>query len=438
MITHVIPPDCVPALQRLYERRVLEPVDSALSQTLFSYSLPLQRSSESKSESANVVLRIHLNYLKDFLLKGLSESFKPNLCEIVRDLYYSGLGLPRDNRLATYWRSYSVHSQPVHDGIVITQTDMLAVLEAHIDIAIKKSLDNRYALQQDLAKHVKRFSRFEFTSPFASAYDSLVELQKRKVTVIDVPKTGANGYMVYKRSTSGMYTLYGAYVHHEGRKLPFIRQCLDSKLPSNIEFDSKSSFITVVGKFNFLNTVSELTPGPTTSNDLWEEYVEYDLVSHSDFAPDETPEQKKLEKVLKQNREKFSKARAYVKQNPKGAKTKRAKLFIETYKKHSAKRDSLKVTPAVWSKLNPANHLTFFVIDAFASDSIKGKQKIDLEYEDRIAFFKSLGFKVPKPTVVSLRKDTVIRELSVNSKSSPYVKIRTNKDPLDLHDDWFA
>jgi hypothetical protein len=147
MLTHVIPQECVPALQRLYERGVLEHAGDGLKATSFAYNLPLVRRDESKTAQASVVPRIHLNYLRDFLYKGLEQSFKPNLCEIMRDLYSSGLGVNHDNRLAAYWRAYSVYSQPVHNGITISQSDLLAVFKAHIEIAERNSMDNRYAYQ---------------------------------------------------------------------------------------------------------------------------------------------------------------------------------------------------------------------------------------------------------------------------------------------------
>jgi hypothetical protein len=313
---------------------------------------------------------------------------------------------------------------------------LVAVLEAHVDIAIKNSLDKRYALQQDVTRHLKRFSRFTYSAPFHSAYESAKDLKRKKVTCIEVPRTGDTGFMVYRRESANTFKLYAAYVKHGDRKLPFIRQCLDSSLPDVITLESDASFITLNGKFNFLNTVSALTPGPTTSKDLWQEYIEYDLVSHADFKPIETSEQRELKAVLGKNSVKYKKAKSYIRKNPKGSSVGKAKKFVKTYNKHKEKLESLTVTTEAWSKLNPALHLTFFVVDVFASDSLRGKLKLPMEYAERLEYFKELGFKVPKPVSIKLCKDTTIRELC-SKNTLPRIKLRTNKDPLDLHDDWF-
>lgn len=437
MLTHVIPQECVPALQRLYERGVLEPVDVALNQTSFAYNLTLLRNSEAKYQSVNVVPRIHLNYLRDFLYNGLEKAFKPNLCEIMRDLYSSGLGIMRCDRLAAYWRSYAVYSQPVHNGHVISQSDLLAVFKAHIESAEKASLDQRYAYQVDVMKHFKRFSRFSFTSPFVSAYESARDLGVKKVTAIEVPKTGHYGHLVYKRS-GDKHVLYSAFTKLGEITMPFIRQSLDSPIPNEIVFEGcNSTFVTLVGKFNFVSTVSELTPGPTKPLDLWKEFVEYDLVSHSDFKPEKTELERKLAASIRKNADKFKKARKYIRENPKGTKTEKAKAFVSEYKKRKQKLESITVSSGAWEALNPAKHLMFMVIDCFASDSVNKKQKMPYEYNDRLDHLKSVGFKVPKTSTVSLKKTTTLLELVSSKKFTPYVKVRTNEHPLDIHDDWF-
>ena len=434
MLTHVIPQECVPALQRLYERGVLEHAGDGLKATSFAYNLPLIRRDESKTAQAFVVPRIHLNYLRDFLYKGLEQSFKPNLCEIMRDLYSSGLGVNHDNRLAAYWRAYSVYNQPVHNGITISQSDLLAVFKAHIEIAERNSMDNRYAYQLHVLKHFKRFSRFNYTSPFVSAYESVQDLGVKKVSVIEVPKTGYTGHLVYKRN-GDKHVLYSAFTKFGDVIMPFVRQCLDSNIPNELEFeDCSSTFVTLTGKFNFADTVSELTPGPTKPRDLWSEFVDYDLVSHSDFKPEKSELERKLEQSVNKNADKYKRARKAVRENSSNTK---AKAFITEYQRRKKKLDSLKITSSAWAKLNPARHLMFFVIDCFASDSVNKKQKMPKEYEERLAYLKSEGFRVPKVKQVSLRKTTTLMELVSSKKFSPYIKVRTNKHALDIHDDWF-
>tara|TARA_Y100001963_G_scaffold156411_1_gene249919 strand:- start:2891 stop:4207 length:1317 start_codon:yes stop_codon:yes gene_type:complete len=438
VITNVIPSAVVPALQRLYSRSILEVADRALIDTVFCYSLALPSNSESKQTSVNLIPRIHLNYLREFLFKNLQESFKPNLCEIVRDLYISGLGLPVDKRLADYWRAYSVYSQPVHSGIVVTPADLLAVLDAHIEIAEKASKDGRYVYQQHVQKHFKMFSRFSYVSPFVDAYDSVKELKRTSVQVINVPKTGYEGHLVYKRkANTNEYVLYAAFVRTDNKVMPFVRQALDSPLPNTIQMESACNFITLTGKFNFLDTAKKLTPPPATLKGLWSEFVEYDLVSHSDFRPLETAEEKKLQQLLSANRPKFRKAKAYLREKPKGSKAAKAKAFISKFCKYQEKLSEISVTSDAWAILNPAQHLTFFVIDCFACDTVQGKQNLTIPYSERIDYFKTLGFRVSKVKTVKLKSTTTLMELS-EGKHLPRIKIRDNSDELDLHSDWFA
>lgn len=438
-LTHVIPPEASPTLGRLHYGRLLENVDSSLRYSAFNFDLKLPRT-DGNDKIENVVPRVHISRL-DYLYKSLEEDFKSCDCVTISDLYSAGLGLPKDRRLSAYWKCFSTFTQPVQDGNVITLDDLMHVLEAHINQAKRDSWGGRYAYQQSVNEHYESFSRYSFKGKLKEAIVAAKERGSKKGYLMTRPKDSREGFVVYKHR-EGKYRLYGAWVESDNKFAPFIRQVMDSEIPSDISetcLKHFGTYLIVPGYFTFKKSVKDIMLDVASVSDVWDDCLEQDLFSHSDFKPLEPQEVRDAKKFVKKYREKYGLAKAFIEKHKK-PKTRRlretkekATALVERFEKEQEIDKSFRNENRAWDTLNPAKHLTFHGYDMFFEDPITGFRQVKTEFDNILTKLKQCGIKPMKAETVKISK-----KLKTQLGKRDLVRIANNTAPIDIHDLWFG
>lgn len=438
-LTHVIPPEASSTLERLHYGRLLEPVDSCLRNSAFSYDLKLLRN-DGPDKVNTVVPRVHINRL-EYLYNSLEEDFKSNDCQVIADLYATGLGLPKDPRLCAYWRCFSNYSQPVQDGNAITLDDVMHVLSAHINQAKRDSWGGRYAYQQSVNQHYDKFARYAFKGELDEVVEASAESGNTKGYLMQVPKQSRSGFIVYKHR-EGKYHLYGSWVKGENKFAPFIRQVMDSSIPSSIEPDSlkcMGTFLIIPGFFTFKKSVKDIMLDVGSIDDIWDDCLDQDLFSHSDFKPEESPAVMKSKTFVTKYRDKVGRAETFLKNNPKPKTrklketSKSAKALIKRFAEHKKAIDEFRTENRAWNTLNPARHLDFKAYDMFFEDPITGFRQIKTEFSNILTKLKQCQFSAINAETVKLSK-----KLKKQLGKRDLVRISNNTKPIDIHDLWFG
>ncbi len=438
-LTHVIPQGACSKLEQLHYKSLLEPIDEKIKDTCFSYALTLHKP-ESRDTILYVVPRIHISRL-EYLYKSIMEDFKSNDASVIADLYSTGMGLPKDDRLSSWWRCFSNYVQPVQDDIHVTLDDLMRVMEAHINKAKRESWCGRYSYQQDLQKHFNRFARYTFRGDIDETIESAIELKNKTGWISKIPKDSKEGFIVYK-FRDGKYRLYGSFIKSESHYKPFIRQVMDSTIPTSIKEEhlkDYGTFLIIPGYFSFAPSVEEIIVAPGTLSDVWDDCLEQDLFSHSDFKPEESSAIRKSKKFLEDYAEKTEAAKAYIKDNAKTTDrhikriVRKAKILIERYAEHDKAASEFKTVNRAWNKLNPSRHLTFAAYDIFLDAPVTGFKQIKTDYTNIISKLAQCGFNTLEVKSIRLR-----RSIQSSLTSKYLVRVANNLTKLDIHCLWFG
>lgn len=439
-LTHVIPPEACSALVQLYHCHLVETsIDEKLRSTSFSYLMDVP-APDAPHKTVSVVPRININHL-EYLYRSIEDDFKANEAATIATLYSAGLGLPLDLRLAAYWKCFSVFEQPVQDDIHITLDDVMHVLAAHINRAKRHSWGGRYAYQQNVTKHFKRFARYNFRADISEAVEAAKDLGTKKVFVQNRPKKGREGFIVYRHS-EGQYRLYSAMIKTEHNYAPFIRQVMDSKIPTTLDkshLKSHGVYLVVTGFFTFKSSIDDIIIHPGTREDIWDDCLDQDLFSHSDFKPEKTNAIVKSEEFIAKYGSKVPIAKLFIKRNKKATdkksvkKLKQANALLTEYQNQQNLVEEFTEINRGWNKLNPAKHLDFCAYDMFFEDPRDGFKQINSCYTNIVKKLEQCGYKVPKTELVKVTSK-LQKELTKRS----LVRIDNNTNKINIHCLWFG